>query len=181
MAAAWAAVWELALLAVGAGGSTAAGDTLEAQPPTQPVPHTQTPLPSPLSHSMKRAVPTQMANKGKRQRDEQAQRSTAAVLSSGDEYAAAAGAIPAAEAAAPAAAMPPLGATGVPPSDLVFHQTPMTESLMDSAPQPQLPGRLLTVPDIKVDLKGRQAEMFWPDDNMWCVCACMCACPCASI
>jgi hypothetical protein len=38
---------------------------------------------------------------------------------------------------------------------------------MDAAPQPQLPGRLLTLQDIRPELQGRQAEMFWPDDGMW--------------
>jgi len=36
-----------------------------------------------------------------------------------------------------------------------------------SAQQPQLPGRLLQTSDIKADLQGRQAEMYWPEDNMW--------------
>ncbi len=28
-------------------------------------------------------------------------------------------------------------------------------------------GRLLTEDDVGQDLKGRQAELFWPDDNLW--------------
>ncbi|WIA16715.1 hypothetical protein OEZ85_013370 [Tetradesmus obliquus] len=50
---------------------------------------------------------------------------------------------------------------------LQFAHHERTLGLMDSAQQPQLPGRLLQVSDIKPDLQGRQAEMFWPDDNMW--------------
>jgi hypothetical protein len=38
---------------------------------------------------------------------------------------------------------------------------------MDAAPEPQLPGRLLTAADIRADLRGRHAEMFWPDDRLW--------------
>lgn len=34
-----------------------------------------------------------------------------------------------------------------------------------SAPMPQ--GRLLTHADISLNLRGRRAEMFWPDDRMW--------------
>jgi hypothetical protein len=36
-----------------------------------------------------------------------------------------------------------------------------------SAPAPQAVGRLLTNADISVTLKGRRAELFWPDDNLW--------------
>jgi len=28
-------------------------------------------------------------------------------------------------------------------------------------------GRLLTDNDVNLDLRGRQAELFWPDDNLW--------------
>ena len=31
----------------------------------------------------------------------------------------------------------------------------------------QAVGRLLTHEDIGPQLKGRQAELFWPDDNLW--------------
>lgn len=31
----------------------------------------------------------------------------------------------------------------------------------------QAPGRLLTFPDIDESLRGRRAELFWPDDNLW--------------
>jgi hypothetical protein len=54
-----------------------------------------------------------------------------------------------------------------PPVQFMNHER--TAGLMDSAQQPQLPGRLLQILDIKADLQGRQAEMYWPDDNMWCV------------
>ena len=36
-----------------------------------------------------------------------------------------------------------------------------------SAPAPQAVGRLLTTADISHALKGRRAELFWPDDNLW--------------
>eukprot|EP00775_Hariotina_reticulata_P012435 gene12435-12572_t len=52
-----------------------------------------------------------------------------------------------------------------PPVQFMNHER--TAGLMDSAQQPQLPGRLLQISDIKADLQGRQAEMYWPDDNMW--------------
>jgi hypothetical protein len=64
-------------------------------------------------------------------------------------------------------------ATGAPggAQPLVFTNTAATASLLDSAPQPQLPGRLLRMEDITGELvgklAGRLAEMFWPDDNMW--------------
>eukprot|EP00879_Flechtneria_rotunda_P022400 GHRR01023638.1.p1 GENE.GHRR01023638.1~~GHRR01023638.1.p1 ORF type:complete len:118 (+),score=37.85 GHRR01023638.1:38-355(+) len=50
---------------------------------------------------------------------------------------------------------------------LTFMNHERTAGLLDSSQQPQLPGRLLQVLDIKPDLQGRQAEMYWPDDNMW--------------
>eukprot|EP00877_Chromochloris_zofingiensis_P006374 jgi/Chrzof1/1990/Cz10g28310.t1 len=59
------------------------------------------------------------------------------------------------------------GEVTFPATAMVFQNHEATANLLDSAPQPQLPGRLLTLQDIKPDLKGRQAEMFWPDDNMW--------------
>lgn len=31
----------------------------------------------------------------------------------------------------------------------------------------QGPGRLLTYADINDSLRGRRAELFWPDDNLW--------------
>ncbi|CAK0784877.1 hypothetical protein CVIRNUC_008082 [Coccomyxa viridis] len=36
-----------------------------------------------------------------------------------------------------------------------------------SAPAPQALGRLLTMEDISKDLKGRRAELWWPDDSLW--------------
>mmetsp|Transcript_40212 Transcript_40212/g.72224 ORF Transcript_40212/g.72224 Transcript_40212/m.72224 type:complete len:328 (-) Transcript_40212:84-1067(-) len=41
--------------------------------------------------------------------------------------------------------------------------------LQPSAPTPQAQGRLLTHADISQELKGRHAELFWPDDNLWYV------------
>jgi hypothetical protein len=64
--------------------------------------------------------------------------------------------------ASPAAA----AAAGAPPP-LVFTNTAATANLLDAAPQPQLPGRLLRLEDITGALVGKLAEMFWPDDNMW--------------
>lgn len=52
-----------------------------------------------------------------------------------------------------------------PPLQFMNHER--TAGLLDSAQQPQLPGRLLQVQDIRPELQGRQAEMYWPDDNMW--------------
>jgi hypothetical protein len=91
------------------------------------------------------------ANKGKRMRDETGMNATAAVLSEGQD------AYGMAVANHEQGLMPPLQ----------FQNHAATANLLDSAPQPQLPGRLLTAADIQPDLKGRQAEMFWPDDNMW--------------
>ena len=31
----------------------------------------------------------------------------------------------------------------------------------------QAGGRLLTYQDIALDLQGRRAELYWPDDNLW--------------
>ena len=31
----------------------------------------------------------------------------------------------------------------------------------------QAPGRLLMHTDISTALKGRRAELYWPDDNLW--------------
>jgi hypothetical protein len=55
--------------------------------------------------------------------------------------------------------------SGYPPLTFMAHER--TVGLLDSAQQPQLPGRLLQLADIRSDLQGRQAEMYWPDDNMW--------------
>lgn len=52
-----------------------------------------------------------------------------------------------------------------PPLQFMNHER--TAGLLDSAQQPQLPGRLLQAADIRPELQGRQAEMYWPDDNMW--------------
>jgi hypothetical protein len=43
----------------------------------------------------------------------------------------------------------------------VFTNAAATADLLDSAPQPQLPGRLLRLEDITASLVGRLAEMFW--------------------
>jgi hypothetical protein len=54
-------------------------------------------------------------------------------------------------------------------SPLTFRNHAAVADLLDSAPSPQRPGRLLTVADIRPELKWRLAEMFWPDDGMWYV------------
>ncbi|KAI8468787.1 MAG: hypothetical protein J3K34DRAFT_515351 [Monoraphidium minutum] len=61
------------------------------------------------------------------------------------------------------------GGGGGPGGDapLVFTNTAATANLLDAAPHPQLPGRLLRMEDITTELIGKLAEMFWPDDNMW--------------
>ncbi|KAK9845674.1 hypothetical protein WJX84_006239 [Apatococcus fuscideae] len=41
------------------------------------------------------------------------------------------------------------------------------DGMKQSADNPQAVGRLLTHQDIGHQLKGRQAELFWPDDNLW--------------
>mmetsp|Transcript_5769 Transcript_5769/g.14017 ORF Transcript_5769/g.14017 Transcript_5769/m.14017 type:complete len:313 (+) Transcript_5769:222-1160(+) len=43
------------------------------------------------------------------------------------------------------------------------------EGLQAAADSPQAPGRLLTHADISNELRGRHAELFWPDDNLWYV------------
>ena len=55
--------------------------------------------------------------------------------------------------------------TGYRPLTFMGHER--TGGLLASARQPGLPGRLLQLADIRSDLQGRQAEMYWPDDNMW--------------
>ena len=67
----------------------------------------------------------------------------------GDATAAGAGALP------PGAPLPIPYAPAVPPG------------MRTSAPAPQAAGRLLTTADIAPSLKGRRAELFWPDDNLW--------------
>ena len=94
------------------------------------------------------------ANKGKRLRDEAGINATAAVLSEGQD------------AYGMAVSSHTQGTLGS-AAPAHFQNHAATANLHDSAPQPQLPGRLLTAADIRPDLKGRQAEMFWPDDNMW--------------
>ena len=48
-----------------------------------------------------------------------------------------------------------------------------TEPTADREPKAQASskplgiGRLLTQNDVNLDLRGRQAELFWPDDNLW--------------
>ncbi len=47
---------------------------------------------------------------------------------------------------------------------------PVSQYLMLSALSTSLQaanGRPLTSADIKAGLRGRQAELFWPDDNLW--------------
>lgn len=39
--------------------------------------------------------------------------------------------------------------------------------MQTSAATPQAPGRLLTYGEINESLRGRRAELFWPDDNLW--------------
>ncbi|BDA48142.1 probable inhibitor of growth protein 1 homolog at N-terminal half [Coccomyxa sp. Obi] len=41
------------------------------------------------------------------------------------------------------------------------------QGMSTSAPAPQALGRLLTHADINERLKGRRAELYWPDDNLW--------------
>jgi len=49
----------------------------------------------------------------------------------------------------------------------------VTEPTADREPKAQASskplgiGRLLTQNDVNLDLRGRQAELFWPDDNLW--------------
>lgn len=87
----------------------------------------------------------------------------AAVLAQGDEF----GGMPGfgGGASSNPSSMQGGGDAMYPPLTFMNHER--TAGLMDSAQQPQLPGRLLQVSDIKPDLQGRQAEMYWPDDNMW--------------
>ena len=44
---------------------------------------------------------------------------------------------------------------------------PAVEAKAQASAQPLGLGRLLTEADIGLDLRGRQAELFWPDDNLW--------------
>uniref|UniRef100_A0A7S2Z3T3 Alfin N-terminal domain-containing protein n=1 Tax=Chloropicon laureae TaxID=464258 RepID=A0A7S2Z3T3_9CHLO len=44
---------------------------------------------------------------------------------------------------------------------------PVNEPKAQASAKPLGIGRLLTEDDIGQDLKGRQAELFWPDDNLW--------------
>mmetsp|Transcript_34682 Transcript_34682/g.90036 ORF Transcript_34682/g.90036 Transcript_34682/m.90036 type:complete len:320 (-) Transcript_34682:171-1130(-) len=43
------------------------------------------------------------------------------------------------------------------------------KNMQPSSLKLQAPGRLLTHADISQELKGRHAELFWPDDNLWYV------------
>ncbi|KAK9849007.1 hypothetical protein WJX84_005023 [Apatococcus fuscideae] len=58
----------------------------------------------------------------------------------------------------------PEGAEGSAPINFT-RQIP--DGMKQSADNPQAVGRLLTHEDIGPALKGRQAELFWPDDNLW--------------
>lgn len=112
--------------------------------------------------SLKRAPghgPGGMTHK-KRIRDDPRNMTTANVLSQGDDF----------------GGMGSFGGGGSNPSSMqagadiyppLTFSHERTAGLLDSATQPQLPGRLLQAADIKPDLQGRQAEMYWPDDNMW--------------
>lgn len=52
------------------------------------------------------------------------------------------------------------------PHDMAMpHWAPHGMSHAGSAPQAG--GRLLTYHDITLDLQGRRAELYWPDDNLW--------------
>jgi hypothetical protein len=44
---------------------------------------------------------------------------------------------------------------------------PAVEAKAQASATPLGLGRLLTRADIGLDLRGRQAELFWPDDNLW--------------
>ncbi|CAD7703974.1 unnamed protein product [Ostreobium quekettii] len=69
----------------------------------------------------------------------------------------------------------PIGSRGVaglrledtPISEDVLFQVKPPQGMSHSAKSPQAPGRLLTHEDISERLEGRQAELFWPDDNLW--------------
>lgn len=55
----------------------------------------------------------------------------------------------------------------MPISEDVLFQVRPPQGMSHSAKSPQAPGRLITHDDINVALQGLQAELFWPDDNLW--------------
>lgn len=46
---------------------------------------------------------------------------------------------------------------------------PPLPGLANASKDLQRPGRMLMVPDIHPNLRGRQAELYWPDDELWYV------------
>ena len=123
------------------------------QPPPPPLPPPQ-PLPQPLQ--LKKHLQN-AAQKGKRQRDEDGsslykkQKHTSTAFLSG---------------------MPSFddGLYAQPTFEQevqVGFLNPPPAGFKASAPMPQAPGRYLYHHDITPDLKGRHAELFWPDDSLW--------------
>ena len=49
----------------------------------------------------------------------------------------------------------------------VTEPTERGEPKAQASAKPLGLGRLLTDLDVNLDLRGRQAELFWPDDNLW--------------
>lgn len=110
--------------------------------------------------TIKRSHPSALGQK-RRMREDPRTMTTAGVLSQGDDFGTMGG-FGGGGSSNPSSIQ--AGGDIYPP--LTFSHE-RTAGLLDSSTQPQLPGRLLQVGDIKPDLQGRQAEMYWPDDNMW--------------
>ncbi|KAK9806927.1 hypothetical protein WJX72_007742 [[Myrmecia] bisecta] len=59
------------------------------------------------------------------------------------------------------------GDVGMAAEEPIGFSVPIPPGMSHSAASPQAPGRLLVHTDINHNLKGRLAELFWPDDDMW--------------
>ena len=50
---------------------------------------------------------------------------------------------------------------------LIAADAPAAELKARASSEPLGTGRKLVEKDVNANLKGRQAELFWPDDNLW--------------
>lgn len=74
-------------------------------------------------------------------------------------------------------AQPPFPLLHAQQPPLVGFLTPPPPGLLPAAPKPQALGKYLYVHDITHALKGRHAELFWPDDGMWYLIEIQVCCP----